>query len=193
MQIKDRHKEAIHMMILDRYSRQRQTAQIAEQVGVSRTAIQQWKNDEDFQREYQKQLRIYQQAFSEIRLADRKERVKVLSEMFEHIPVPRVSLRLKVLEQIRQEVGDDKIQVEHTVEMKGPNVPPRADSYEEWLKQNEQMQAVVEQLPEADYDVSDASCLGNRSPDRLKRPSAPLLLTKFFLVALAVEENRIFC
>ena len=156
MQIKDRHKEAIHMMILDRYSRQRQTAQIAEQVGVSRTAIQQWKNDEDFQREYQKQLRIYQQDFSEIRLADRKERVKVLSEMFEHIPVPRVSLRLKVLEQIRQEVGDDKIQVEHTVEMKGPNVPPRADSYEEGLKQNEQMQAVVEQLPEADYDVSDA-------------------------------------
>jgi|TARA_R110002020_G_C15944389_1_gene744992 transcriptional regulator with XRE-family HTH domain len=156
MQIKDRHKEAIHMMILDRYSRQRQTAQIAEQVGVSRTAIQQWKNDEDFQREYQKQLRIYQQDFSEIRLADRKERVKVLSEMFEHIPVPRVSLRMKVLEQIRQEVGDDKIQVEHTVEMKGPNVPPRADSYEEWLKQNQQMQAVVEQLPEADYEVSDA-------------------------------------
>ena len=156
MQIKDRHKEAIHMMILDRYSRQRQTAQIAEQVGVSRTAIQQWKNDEDFQREYQKQLRIYQQDFSEIRLADRKERVRVLSEMFEHIPVPRVSLRLKVLEQIRQEVGDDKIQVEHTVEVKGPNVPPRADSYEEWLKQNQQMQAVVEQLPEADYDVSDA-------------------------------------
>ena len=156
MQIKDRHKEAIHMMILDRYSRQRQTAQIAEQVGVSRTAIQQWKNDEDFQREYQQQLRIYQQDFSEIRLADRKERVKVLSEMFEHIPVPRVSLRLKVLEQIRQEVGDDKIQVEHTVEVKGPNVPPRADSYEEWLKQNQQMQAVVEQLPEADYDVSDA-------------------------------------
>lgn len=156
MQIKDRHKEAIHMMILDRYSRQRQTAQIAEQVGVSRTAIQQWKNDEDFQREYQKQLRIYQQDFSEIRLADRKERVKVLSEMFEHIPVPRVSLRLKVLEQIRQEVGDDKIQVEHTVEVKGPNVPPRADSYEEWLKQNQQMQAVVEQLPEADYEVSDA-------------------------------------
>ena len=156
MQIKDRHKEAIHMMILDRYSRQRQTAQIAEQVGVSRTAIQQWKRDEDFQREYQKQLRIYQQDFSEIRLADRKERVKVLSEMFEHIPVPRVSLRLKVLEQIRQEVGDDKIQVEHTVEVQGPNVPPRADSYEEWLKQNQQMQAVVEQLPEADYDVSDA-------------------------------------
>ena len=156
MQIKDRHKEAIHMMILDRYSRQRQTAQIAEQVGVSRTAIQQWKNDEDFQREYQKQLRIYQQDFSEIRLADRKERVKVLSEMFEHIPEPRVSLRLKVLEQIRQEVGDDRIQIEHTVEMRGPNVPPRAESYEEWIKQNEQMQAVVEQLPEADYDVSDA-------------------------------------
>ena len=157
MQIKDKHREAIQMMILDRYSRRRQTGQIAQQVGVSRSAITQWKNDEDFKAEYQKQLRIYQQDFSDIRLADRKERVQVLSDMFEHIPSQRVSLRMKVLEQIRIEVGDDRIQVEHTVEVKGPNMPPRAETYAEWIKQNQQMlEAVPESKSvEADFEVEE--------------------------------------
>ena len=48
VQLKDKHHEAIQMMILDRYSRRRQTGQIAAQVGVTRSAITQWKNDEDF-------------------------------------------------------------------------------------------------------------------------------------------------
>ena len=158
MQLKDKHREAIQMMILDRYSRRRQTGQIAQQVGVSRSAITQWKNDEDFKAEYQKQLRIYQQDFSEIRLADRKERVQVLSDMFEHIPSQRVSLRMKVLEQIRVEVGDDRIQVEHTVEVKGPNMPPRAETYEEWIKQNQQMLDAASVAPasvEADFEVEE--------------------------------------
>jgi predicted DNA-binding protein YlxM (UPF0122 family) len=157
MQIKDKHREAIQMMILDRYSRRRQTGQIAQQVGVSRSAITQWKNDEEFKAEYQKQLRIYQQDFSDIRLADRKERVQVLSDMFEHIPSQRVSLRMKVLEQIRIEVGDDRIQVEHTVEVKGPNMPPRAETYAEWIKQNQQMlEAVPESKSvEADFEVEE--------------------------------------
>jgi len=157
MQIKDKHREAIQMMILDRYSRRRQTGQIAQQVGVSRSAITQWKNDEAFKAEYQKQLRIYQQDFSDIRLADRKERVQVLSDMFEHIPSQRVSLRMKVLEQIRIEVGDDRIQVEHTVEVKGPNMPPRAETYAEWIKQNQQMlEAVPEsESVEADFEVEE--------------------------------------
>ena len=158
MQLKDKHREAIQMMILDRYSRRRQTGQIAQQVGVTRSAITQWKNDEDFKAEYQKQLCIYQQDFSEIRLADRRERVQVLSDMFEHIPSQRVSLRMKVLEQIRVEVGDDRITVEHTVEMKGPNMPPRAETYEEWIKQNQQMldaASVAPESVEADFEVEE--------------------------------------
>jgi len=158
MQIKDKHREAIQMMILDRYSRRRQTGQIAQQVGVTRSAVVQWKNDEDFKAEYQKQLRIYQQDFSDIRLADRRERVQVLSDMFDHIPSQRVSLRMKVLEQIRVEVGDDRIQVEHTVEVKGPNMPPRAETYEEWIKQNQQMLEAASVAPasvEADFEVEE--------------------------------------
>ena len=155
MQIKDKHREAIQMMILDRYSRRRQTGQIAQQVGVTRSAITQWKNDEDFKAEYQKQLQIYQQDFSGFRLADRKERVQVLSDMFEHIPSQRVSLRMKVLEQIRVEVGDDRIQVEHIVEVKGPNMPPRAETYEEWIAQNQQMLEAAPESVEADFEVEE--------------------------------------
>ena len=155
VQIKDKHREAIQMMILDRYSRRRQTGQIAQQVGVTRSAVVQWKNDEDFKAEYQKQLRIYQQDFSDIRLADRRERVQVLSDMFEHIPSQRVSLRMKVLEQIRVEVGDDRITVEHTVEMKGPNMPPRAETYEEWIAQNQQMLEAAPESVEADFEVEE--------------------------------------
>ena len=51
VQIKDKHREAIQLMILDRYSRRRQTGQIAQQVGVTRSAVVQWKNDEDFKAE----------------------------------------------------------------------------------------------------------------------------------------------
>ncbi len=37
------------------------------------------------------------------------------------------------------EVGDHRVQIDHTVEIKGINLPPRAESYEEWVAQNRQM------------------------------------------------------
>ena len=166
MKLADRHHEAIQMMILDRYSRRRQSHQIAAQVGVHYVTVNAWKRDPDFQAEYQKQLELYKNNFDDIQLADRKERVKILSDMFAHIPEPRVSLRLKVLEQIRIEVGDDRIEVAHTHELKGPNTPPRAETYEEWLEQNQQMEAlnealettavVVPELPELPQAVEEA-------------------------------------
>jgi len=141
MKLTNRHHEAIQMMILDRYSRRQQSNQIAKQLGVHTMTVTAWKRDEDFKAEYEKQLNIYRNDFEDIRLADRKERVKVLSDMFDHIPEERVSLRLKVLEQVRIEVGDDRIEVAHTHELIGPKRPPRASTYEEWLKQNEAMES----------------------------------------------------
>ena len=141
MKLTNRHHEAIQMMILDRYSRSQQSKQIAKQLGVHTMTVTAWKRDEEFKVEYEKQLSIYPNDFEDIRLADCKERVKVLSDMFDHIPEERVSLRLQVLEQVRIEVGDDRIEVSHTHELVGPNTPPRASSYEEWLQQNEAMEA----------------------------------------------------
>ena len=141
MKLTNRHHEAIQMMILDRYSRRQQCQQIAKQLGVHTMTVTAWRRDEEFKAEYEKQLSIYRNDFEDIRLADRKERVQVLSDMFDHIPEERVSLRLKVLEQVRIEVGDDRIEVAHTHELIGPNTPPRASSYEEWLAQNEVMES----------------------------------------------------
>ena len=89
-----------------------------------------------FETEYKKQLAIYQQSFDNIRLAGRKERVKAMSELFEKVPDIRVALKLKILEQIRQEVGhDEPIQHDYEVQIE-VNTPPRADTYEEWVEQN---------------------------------------------------------
>ena len=73
-----------------------------------------------------------------------------LEELYQKIDDKRVALKLKVLKEIREEVGDHRIQVDHTIEVKGANLPPRAESYEEWLKQNEQM-------VEAQYSVDEAA------------------------------------
>jgi hypothetical protein len=51
------------------------------------------------------------------------------------IPNYRVALKLKVLAQIRVEVGQDEV-VEQQPEPVGVDVPPRAQTYEEWLRQN---------------------------------------------------------
>ena len=49
-------------------------------------------------------------------------------------------MKIKILAAIRAEVGDDKIEVEVTHQGHvGVNLPPRADSYEEWAAQNEIM------------------------------------------------------
>ena len=71
--------------------------------------------------------------------------------MYHKIEDRRVALKLKVLKELREEVGEHRIQVEHTVEVKGLNVPPRAESYEEWLKQNNKMDQAVE----ADFTVKE--------------------------------------
>ena len=77
-----------------------------------------------------------QQSFDEIQLADRKERVKAMQDSYDKIPDIRVALKLKILAQIRAEVGQDQpIQHVHAVHV-GVNIPPRAETYDEWPKQN---------------------------------------------------------
>ena len=49
-----------------------------------------------------------QQSFDEIQLADRKERVKAMQDSYDKIPDIRVALKLKILAQIRAEVGQDQ-------------------------------------------------------------------------------------
>ena len=77
-----------------------------------------------------------------------EERVKALELMFDALPADKVSAKMSLLQAIRQEVGDDKITHEHLHQhtIQGVNAPPRAENYEQWLQQNEQMQAVEGQF-----------------------------------------------
>ena len=136
-QLSDQERAIVQMAILDRWNRHRLTKKICDHFGLSVNKVRHLRSTKRFQDEYRKQLAIYQQEFGDICLGDRKERVKAMNDLYQLIPDYRVALKLKVLAQIRVEVGQDQ-PTEHPPEPIGTNLPPRAQSYEEWLKQNQQ-------------------------------------------------------
>ena len=80
-----------------------------------------------FQTEYKLQVAIYQSSFEEIQLVDRKERVLAMQELYVKIPDIRVALKLKVLAQIRVEVGQDEV-AKQQPEAAGVDGPPIAQT-----------------------------------------------------------------
>ena len=144
------HKQAIQLMILDRWNPREQSRKVANHLGVKRDTVTGGRVDPDFIAENTRQLDIYQKNFDDVQLADRKERVKELDKLYRRIPEARVQLKVKVLDAIAREVGDvrDTHIHKHMVEQFGVNAPPAADNYEEWVKQNTQMEEML-QLQEA--------------------------------------------
>lgn len=166
MVLTERHKRCIQLMILMRFDKRGQLKAVAERVGVTAASIQDWRKDPAFRAEYKRQLEIYKNNFNDIKLADRKERVKALSELYEEIDeaaktwhgdgggmdvrsrTAEARLRILVLDQIRGEILDtqpDQMEFHHLHQLVGVNAPPRATSYEEWVTQNKAME--VQQPP----------------------------------------------
>lgn len=151
--VTERQLQAIQLMILWRFDTVRGLAQIADIVGVSRQTIHKWRKQEAFLAEYQRQLDLYKNDFADIKLSDRKERVKAMSVLYENLPHTRTELKLKILKEIRAEVGDNHpvvldvrggVQHDHSGRVihsaeQGPNLPPRAETYDEWVAQNNSM------------------------------------------------------
>ena len=136
-ELTDLDRAIIMQVVLDRWNPHRLTSKIANHFGLSTNQVRNLRRKPAFQAELAKQTAIYKGEFSGVQLADRKERLIALDQLYRKIPDARVSLRLKVLAAIRHEVGDD----EPTVPCVDPqpiqlNIPPRAQSYEEWLGQN---------------------------------------------------------
>ena len=133
--------EIIQQLILDRWNPHRINQKIANHFGLSINQVRHIRRKPQFQAEYVKQLAIYKDSFDDVCLADRKERVKALDRLYQRIPDVRVALKIKVLQAIREEVGDDRpvLEVHHSGQI-GVNAPPRAASYEEWVQQNEVME-----------------------------------------------------
>ena len=117
---------------------------VAKTLDVNKSTVFRWRKDAEFDKALKKEIERDRSNFDDVPLAFRKNRVLALEDLYNKIEDRRVALKLKVLKEIREEVGDHRIQVEHTVEVKGLNVPPRADNYDEWLKQNNKMDQAVE-------------------------------------------------
>ena len=131
----DTERAIIQQVILDRWNPLRLNKKIASHFSLTINQVRHIRSKPAFQAEYKRQLAIYQHSFDEIQLADRKERVAAMQELYEKIPDIRVALKLKILAQIRVEVGQDEA-VERQPEAVGVDIPPRAQTYEEWLRQN---------------------------------------------------------
>ena len=150
MALSELQEQAVQLVVLDRWNPKMANDKIAKTLGVDKSTVFRWRKDPEFDKALQTELERDRADFDEVPLAWRKNRVLALEELYDKIDDARVALKLKVLKEIREEVGDHRIQVDHTVEIKGANLPPRAESYEEWLQQNNQM-------VEANYTVDEAA------------------------------------
>ena len=150
MALSELQEQAVQLVVLDRWNPKMANDKIAKTLGVDKSTVFRWRKDPEFDKALQTELERDRADFDEVPLAWRKNRVLALEELYDKIDDARVALKLKVLKEIREEVGDHRIQVDHTVEIKGANLPPRAESYEEWLQQNDQM-------VEANYTVNEAA------------------------------------
>ena len=150
MALSELQEQAVQLVVLDRWNPKMANDKIAKTLGVDKSTVFRWRKDPEFDKALQTELERDRADFDEVPLAWRKNRVLALEDLYQKIDDARVALKLKVLKEIREEVGDHRIQVDHTVEIKGVNLPPRAESYEEWLQQNDQM-------VEANYTVNEAA------------------------------------
>ena len=164
LRLTDEMKQAIQLMVLDRWKTSSITKHVCNTIGVDATTLGHWRRSTLFRDEFERQLTLFRANFGDIQMADRKERVMALDKLYNQIPDRQVSLKVKVLAAIRAEVGDDKV-IQHKHEVvqpqQGPVVPPRANDYEEWLRQNRKAQAV-----EAEHEVISS----NGTSEKESRP-----------------------
>ena len=153
MALSDLQQQAVQLIVLDRWNPSMANDKVAKTLDVNKSTVFRWRKDAEFDKALKKEIERDRSNFDDVPLAFRKNRVLALEDLYNKIEDRRVALKLKVLKEIREEVGDHRIQVEHTVEVKGLNVPPRADSYEEWLKQNSKLDNAVETT----YTVEDSA------------------------------------
>jgi len=142
-ELKDIHHRAIQLLILHRWEAGRGAGsnglidRVAEDLAVKPDTVRHWRTCDHFRGEYDKQL------------ADRRERVKILNDLYFLVDDTRTDLKLKILREIREEVGHSvrRVEVDHQVmvQAQGINAPPPAQSYDEWLAQNRKMEKAMKE------------------------------------------------
>jgi hypothetical protein len=86
--ITDRDKAIVQQIILDGWNPLRLNKKIASHFGLTINQVRHIRGRSAFQTEYKRQLAIYQGSFDDIRLADRKERVKAMQDLAQLVEHP---------------------------------------------------------------------------------------------------------
>ena len=82
----DLDRQIIQQCILDRWNPHRLNRKIAHHFGLTLNQVRHIRRKPAFKQEYARQMAIYQGAFDEVQMADRKERVKAMDALFHKIP-----------------------------------------------------------------------------------------------------------
>jgi len=165
-ELTEQQKKAADLYVLDTFARKQKThkSYIAQKVGVKEDTVVKWfMRSEPFKEYVSQELARIKDNFNDLPMAMRRTRIQRLTDLYDTIEDRRVDLKIKVLREIREEVGDHKVHVE--VEHKGNvavAIPPRPDSYEEWLEQNK----LAQQAVDADWEETNGqqALLGQIEP-----------------------------
>ena len=136
--------QAIELMLLHQFNPDMPSSKITKHLKITKDTLEQWKKDELFQAAFAKKRELLRNRFDDLRLAQRRERVKELEKLYHTADPTLIEVRLKILREIRTEVGDNpstKVELRagvahaHAVVQEaamGVELPKRAESAADW-------------------------------------------------------------
>jgi hypothetical protein len=100
-------RQIAHQVILDRWNPHRLAWKVGNHHRLKPSAVERLLNREDFQAEVVRQEAISEGRCADLTVDDRRTRVTDLQALYAKVPGRRVALKMKILDQIREDVGDN--------------------------------------------------------------------------------------
>ena len=102
-------REIALMVVTDLWNPSRRVAKIASHFNLKPIAVECLLNRPDFKEEVARQEAISEGRSADLTVDDRRTRVADLQGLYSKVPGRRVALKMKILNQIRVEVGDSRL------------------------------------------------------------------------------------
>ena len=102
-------RQIAHQVILDRWNPHRLAWKLANHHRLKPSAVEQLLNREDFQEEVARHEASSEGRYTDLTVDDRRTRVADLQALYSKVPDRRVALKMKILNQIREDVGDSPL------------------------------------------------------------------------------------
>ena len=102
-------RQIAHQVILDRWNPHRLAWKVGNHHNLKAAVVERILNRPDFQEEVARQEAIYEGRYTDLTVDDRRTRVADLQALYSKVPDRRVALKMKILNQIREDVGDSPL------------------------------------------------------------------------------------